>query len=91
MPYYDPEDPDAPQPMDVDADSAEGDADEEDADDARLCTGCGRALHPMAAMCPHCGEWVLDDSPAGQRSRGWFWPLMVALLIAVILVFWVSL
>lgn len=89
MPYndYDPDDQDAPQPADVDAANEDDEAD----DDVRLCAGCGRKIHAMAAMCPHCGEWVLEDSPARQRSRGWFWPLMVALLIAIILVFWAGL
>lgn len=89
MPYdYDPTDPDAPQPMDVDG---EDDAADDEAASLVTCAGCGRALHPQAALCPHCGEWVLEDSPARRRSRGWFWPLMVALLIAIILVLWTGL
>lgn len=85
MPYddYDPDDPDAPQPMDVDG----GDDD----DDTIVCAQCGRRLHPSAAVCPNCGEWVLEDSPARRRSRGWFWPIVVGLLVAMILVMWVGL
>ncbi|HOA72922.1 MAG TPA: protein NinF [Phycisphaerae bacterium] len=86
---YDPTDPDAPQPGDVDpSDDFDDGYDDDDADEAISCAGCGRRLHVLAAVCPHCGEWVLDDSPAARRSRGWFWPIMVALLIAVILVLW---
>lgn len=80
---YDPDDPDAPQPMDLEAG--------EDEDDVVTCSHCGRALHASAAVCPHCGEWMVDDSPAGLRSRGWFWPLVIGLLVALILVFWVGL
>jgi len=35
--------------------------------------------------------WVEDLSPAWQRSLGWFWPVMVAMLVAVILVYWLGL
>jgi hypothetical protein len=89
---YDPTDPDAPQPRDVDPPDDSDDAyDDDDSDDDVIqCAACGRSLHALAAVCPHCGEWVLNDSdsPAAHRSRGWFWPLMVALLIAIILVLW---
>ena len=73
MPYndYDPDDPDAPQPMDVDRS-------DETADEAVPCPNCRRPIHEDAAVCPYCGEWLLDDSPAAQRSRGWFWPLACA-------------
>lgn len=83
---FDPDDPDAPQEMDLDT----GD----DEEDARDCPFCGRAMHWDALKCNHCGQWLvrdpalLADSPAGERARGWFWPVMVAVLIAVILVIW---
>lgn len=88
MPHYDydPDDPNAPQPMDL--------TDEDDSyDDEDLirCPSCGRMVHGLAAVCPNCGEWFVSDSPATQRSRGWFWPLMVALLLLVILVLWAGL
>ena len=77
---YDPGDRDAPQPGDVDWG--------EDEEDTVACPVCGRAVHEDAPRCPHCGEWLFDDTPAARRSRGWFWPVMIALLIAVILVMW---
>ncbi|MBI4578353.1 MAG: hypothetical protein HY718_01530 [Planctomycetes bacterium] len=80
---YDPDDPDAPQPMDLAADDAA-----EDDDETIACPGCGRRIHEQAALCPHCGEWILDDSTARRRGRGWFWPLAVGILIALILVYW---
>ncbi len=83
MPYadYDPDDPDAPLPEDLE----DGD---EDADEIITCPNCGRSLHEEAAMCPHCGEWIIGDSLAVQRSMGWFWPVVVGVLVALILVFW---
>jgi len=83
MPYedYDPDDPDAPQPMDL----------EDSEDEAETCPACGRPVHELAAICPHCGEWMGADSQAARRSRGWFWPLMIGLLVALILVMWAGL
>lgn len=81
--HFDPDDPDAPQPMDIDRDDGDDDAGE-----FIECPACGRVLHPDAAVCNHCGEWILDDSPAARRSRGWLWPVVIGLLVATILVFW---
>jgi len=52
------------------------------------CTSCGRAVYEGTPKCPYCGQWLLEDSDAARRSRGWLWPIMVALLLAVILVLW---
>jgi len=78
----DDDDRDLPQPMDLD-----------DGEEAEMvdCAFCGAPMHDDAPRCPRCGMWVEDVSPAWQRSRGWFWPLMVALLVALILVFWLGL
>ncbi|MHC4445263.1 MAG: TFIIB-type zinc ribbon-containing protein [Planctomycetota bacterium] len=62
-----------------------------DGDDIIDCPSCGKSLYEDADLCPYCGYWILQDSPAAQRSRGWFWPVMVAILIAVILVMWLGL
>lgn len=79
---YDPDDPDAPQDIDID----------DDDDNVTLevtdCPGCGRTVLEDAPRCPHCGQWIFGDTTAGRRARGWFWPVMVALLVAIILVFW---
>jgi len=78
----DDEDRDLPQPVDLDYDQ-----DSETID----CPFCGEPIHEDTPRCPHCGMWVEDLSPAWQRSLGWFWPVMVALLVAVILVYWLGL
>jgi len=89
--YHD-DDPDAPQEMDLDwADDAD---DEEAEDDIGPCPRCGAPIHVLTPRCPRCGTWVAAEavqSPAAERARGWFWPVMVALLIAIILVFWMRL
>jgi len=73
------DDRDAPQAIDLQEDND---------DDTVNCPSCGRVIHEDAPRCPYCGQWVFDDTPAARRSRGWFWPLMIALLVAVILVIW---
>lgn len=79
---YDDGDPDAPQPMDLDESTYDDD------DGYAECPACGKLMHEDAAVCPYCGEWVTSGSPAADRSRGWFWPLMVAVLLGIILVMW---
>jgi len=75
------DDRDAPQPIDLDDDGND--------DDTIDCPHCGRPVYEDAPRCPHCGRWVEDDpSPATSRSRSWFWPITVALLVAAILVLW---
>jgi hypothetical protein len=79
---YDEDDRDAPQPMDL----REGDGDNEFDDEIIACPNCGGQLHAEAAVCPTCGEWMMDESPAARRSRGWLWPVVVGVLVALVLV-----
>jgi predicted RNA-binding Zn-ribbon protein involved in translation (DUF1610 family) len=77
---FDQDDRDAPQPIDL-ADGEDGGTID--------CPHCGRAIHEDAPRCPYCGDWVvLGSSAAGQQARGWFWPVAVAILIAIMLVMW---
>jgi ribosomal protein L37E len=75
-------DPDAPQDIDLDW------ADDDEDDDLIDCPACGRSFHADAIRCPYCGWFVTEESAAEQRARGWFWPVMVGLLVALILVMW---
>lgn len=52
------------------------------------CPACGEAIYEDAEKCPHCGEWVTPPGTAEHRSRTWFWPILVVILIVVILVAW---
>ena len=64
----------------------------EDDDEALKCPSCGEEVYDDAVRCPECGHWLEEDYPgAEQRSRGWFWPIIVALLVAMILVCWIGL
>lgn len=78
---YDEYDPDAPQDIDLEESAA--------------CPACGGEIHEDAPRCPHCGRWITDELAPGAsaeaRARGWFWPVMVALLISIILVMWIGL
>jgi hypothetical protein len=76
---FDDDDRDAPQ--DIDLEWAEG------GEEIR-CAACGKFMHEDCEKCPHCGQWVLDESAAEERARGWYWPMVVAVLIAIILVIW---
>jgi hypothetical protein len=75
-------------PQEVDLEWAAKQDESDSGDDTIECPECGRKLHWAAQRCPGCGTWLTGDSPAAQRSRGYFWPVMVAILIAVILVIW---
>lgn len=52
------------------------------------CPSCGVPMPDDAERCGACGDWVTHRSPAEQRALGWFWPVMVAVLVGLILVFW---
>ncbi len=76
---WDEDDRDLPQPIDLD----------DDGDDTIDCPHCGRSVYEDAAQCPYCGQWIEGElSPAARRARGWFWPIMVSLAVAIILVLW---
>ena len=73
------DDSDAPQ--DIDLKEGEEPVFEE-------CPICGKVIPESADRCPYCGQWLLAKTAAGERSSGWFWPVMVAIVIAIILVVW---
>ena len=52
------------------------------------CPSCGEMMPDDADQCASCGDWVTAWSPATRRASGWFWPVMVAVLVVVILVYW---
>jgi len=86
MDWQDEDDIDAPQEMDLHPDG-------EDDDDGGVvdCPFCREWISEHAPRCPHCGQWIAGDSLAARRSSGWFWPVMVAVLVAVIVVIWCGL
>ena len=73
------DDIDAPQDIDLQ---------EGDDLDFESCPRCGEPIPESLGHCQHCDAWVSGDSTAADRSRGWFWPVMVAILIGIILVLW---
>jgi uncharacterized paraquat-inducible protein A len=77
---HDPTDPEGPQEIDL--------VGQDDDDEVTQCPSCGKTLFEDAAVCPKCGHWIQEVSPAAHRAAGWFWPVMVAILIAIILVIW---
>lgn len=75
----DPDDRDDPQSIDMEWDDDDTATEE--------CPACGREVYADVPRCPGCGAW-LDESFAERQSRRWLWPVIVAVLVAVILVFW---
>lgn len=73
---------------------------EGDEPDFEHCPNCGKSIPESISRCPHCGqwiacpscgEWLTGASTAAGRARGWFWPVVVAILVAIILVMWTGL
>ena len=82
------DDDDRDDPQEIDLDDEDDDADHADEDTVE-CMRCGGAVYWSVVRCPHCGEWLTPGgSIAAARSRRWAWPILVAILIAVILVVW---
>lgn len=81
MTYYD-DDIDAPQDINLE--------DQGDGEDNELvtCPYCGAQISELAPRCPACGMWVTGESGAARRSQTWLWPVVVAILVAIILVVW---
>ncbi|MBP7937281.1 MAG: zinc ribbon domain-containing protein [Phycisphaerae bacterium] len=72
---------DLPQDIDLEGD-----------DESIKCRYCGEEVYDDADRCPACGQWLEEDYPGAElRSRRWFWPVAVAVLIALILVVWAGL
>lgn len=66
-------------------------AQDDDDDETHSCGRCGFEMHALATKCPQCGAWKAVDSPAARRGRSWGTSLIIAMLVATILVFWVGL
>jgi len=71
-----------------DDEPGDDDLDEEAGSEMVECSSCGRPVYEDAEKCPHCGDWITAGGEAARRAQGWFWPVVVALLIAVVLVVW---
>ncbi|MFQ6048949.1 MAG: hypothetical protein ACE5K7_06260 [Phycisphaerae bacterium] len=52
------------------------------------CPTCGRMIAEDSPRCPYCQTWVVQESQAAERSRGWFWPALVGALIVGMLLLW---
>jgi hypothetical protein len=76
------EDPDGPQECDL---AGQSDADETD---TVPCPNCGKEIAEDADKCPHCGEWVVQGGDAGAGSSHGVVFMMVAILVLIILAYW---
>lgn len=81
------EDADTSRPLDDSELPQEADLEEGD-DEPELvsCPNCGKTIHEETVKCPHCGEWILDSPKAELYRSRWFWPIVIAIGVAMILV-----
>jgi predicted nucleic acid-binding Zn ribbon protein len=50
------------------------------------CPHCTKPIPEETIRCPHCREWIIDW-PANEAQRSpWFWPIIIAIGAAMILV-----
>jgi hypothetical protein len=61
---------------------------DDDDDDRVACPQCGQMIYEDSPRCPYCGHWVVTGSEASRRSRGWFWPILIVLLAALLVFGW---
>ena len=50
------------------------------------CPSCGRMVFEDTPKCPHCGDWINAASDTEHRSRTFIWPIAIAVLIALVLI-----
>ncbi len=53
------------------------------------CPSCQADISEDCQKCPNCGEWIVELTSSERRARSWAWPIIVAILIAVILLVWI--
>jgi hypothetical protein len=51
-----------------------------------LCPNCRKPIPDETVRCPHCHQWIIDR-PTNETGRSpWFWPIVIAIGAAMILV-----
>jgi len=50
------------------------------------CPFCTRPIPEETIRCPHCREWIIDRPSNEARRSPWFWPIVIAIGAAMILV-----
>ncbi len=64
------------------------DEDVRDDDEPELvrCPYCDKLIYEETVKCPHCEAWIVDR-PSNERLRSkWFWPIIIAIGVVMILV-----
>jgi predicted nucleic acid-binding Zn ribbon protein len=50
------------------------------------CPHCAKPIPEETIRCPHCREWIIDWPANEARRSPWFWPIVIAIAAAMILV-----
>ncbi len=80
------EDADSDKPLSERDEPLEEDlADGEESEMVR-CPHCGKYVYEETVKCPHCNDWILDEPGDESGHSSWFWPIVIAIGIVMILV-----
>ncbi len=50
------------------------------------CPHCRRQIPEETIRCPHCHEWIIDRPSNESQRSPWFWPIIIAIGLVMILV-----
>ncbi len=50
------------------------------------CPHCDKFIYEETLKCPHCEEWIIDRAASEVGRSKWFWPIVIAIGAAMILV-----
>lgn len=77
----DPSDPNGDKDLPLDEDIRDDDEPE-----MVRCPHCHKFIYEETVKCPHCDDWIIDRPGDDSRRSGWFWPIIVAIGVAMIIV-----
>ncbi len=64
----------------------EEDLKDDEASETVPCPSCGESIHEDTVKCPHCGQWIIDRPRNEILHSKWFWPIVIAIGVVMILV-----
>jgi len=64
----------------------EEDVQDDEASETLPCPHCGESIYDDTVKCPHCGQWIIDRPRNEILHSKWFWPIVIAIGVVMILV-----
>jgi len=80
------DEPEPDTPLDERDEPQEADVSHDDEPELAHCPHCGKTIYEETVKCPHCGDWIIDRPSNETKRSKWFWPIVVAIGVAMILV-----